>query len=140
MSFRIFSVRRRVVTSTQVIPGVCDTHNCCRLRLSRLNVNIEEVRGKDTSTTYVKPWNIEILLKLAKVRTKRDQVSHPEYRKRSSAAYSESKTPELKTSFAMTVPKGLDVLSAAKKKCVKGPGLPRNFGICPDHFFRGCLK
>ena len=51
---------------------------------------------------------------MAKVRTKRDEVSHPEYLKPSSVAYSESKTPELKTSFAMTVPKGLDVLSASE--------------------------
>lgn len=82
-------------------------------------MNIEEVRGENASTTYVEPRNIEILLKLAEVRTKCDQVSHPDYLKPSSAAYSESKTPELKTSFAMTVPKGLDVLSAAEKKCVK---------------------
>jgi hypothetical protein len=82
-------------------------------------VKIGEVQWEGASTTYVEPRNIEILLKLAEVRTKRDQVSHPEYLKSSSAAYSESKTPELKTSFAMTVPKGLDVLSAAEKKCIK---------------------
>jgi hypothetical protein len=73
------------------------------------------MRGEDASTTYIEPRNIEILFKLAEVRTKRDQVSHPEYLKPLSAAYSESKTPELKTSFAMTVPKGLDVLSAVRR-------------------------
>lgn len=78
-------------------------------------MNIGEVQGEDASTTYIEPWNVEVLLKLAKVRTKRDAVSHPEYRKPSSVAYSESKTPELKTSFAMTVPKGLDVLSAGEE-------------------------
>jgi hypothetical protein len=82
-------------------------------------VNIGGARRKDASTTYVEPWNIEILLKLAEVRTKHEQVSHPEFLKPLSGAYSESKTPELKTSFAMTVPKGLDVLSAAEKKCIE---------------------
>jgi hypothetical protein len=72
-----------------------------------------EMQGQDASKTYVKSWNIKILLKLTEVSTKRDQVSHPEYLKPSSATYSESKTPELKTSFAMTVPKGLYALSAA---------------------------
>ena len=82
-------------------------------------MNIGEVRGEDGGITYVESRNIEILLKLAKVRTKRDQVSYPEYLKPPSAAYSESKTPELKTSFAMTEPKGLDMLSAAERKWVK---------------------
>ena len=82
-------------------------------------MNVGEPRGEDASTTYVEPWNIKILLKLAEVRTKCDQVSHLEYLKPSSGAYSESKTPELKTSFAMTVPKGLDVLSVAGKKSIK---------------------
>ena len=82
-------------------------------------MNIGEVHGQNARTTYVEPWNVEILLELAKVRTKRDQVSDPEYLKPLGAAYSESKTPELNTSFAMTVPKGLDVLSAAEQKCNK---------------------
>ncbi len=42
-------------------------------------MNIGEVWEGDAGTTYVEPRNFEILLKLAEVRAKRDQVSHLEY-------------------------------------------------------------
>ena len=55
------------------------------------------------------------------------------------STYSESKTPELKISLAMTVPKGLQSISYCARFPI-GLNLPCDMGICVNHLFRIYLK
>jgi hypothetical protein len=56
-----------------------------------------------------------------------------------SNAYSESKTPELKISLAMTVPNGLHGISYSARTSID-ISVPYDMGICVDHLFRIYLK
>jgi hypothetical protein len=89
------------------------------------------------SPAHVEPRDIEILLELTEVGAGGRSASPSSTNAK--VAYSESNTPELKISFAMTEPEGLNTISGGRI-CIKQPDVPWDFGICPDHLFRGRLE
>lgn len=78
------------------------------------------------SKTYVEYRAIGVLFELTEVGEKVRRSAIP------------STTSELRASFAMTEPKGLNTLSGCI--CVRQSDVPCDFGICPDNLFTGRLK
>ena len=123
---------------TQVIPGACGKRSCCRQQPSRIkDEHREGVSGR--RSTYVEACDIKILFELTEVGAEGKKVSYQVLHTQTpSVAYSESNTPELKTSFAMTEPNGLNTINGCI--CVGQRDVPWDFGICPNHLFRGRLE